>query len=209
MQDQASDLGRIVAVVYGLVLGQSLYQVGKGGGTHFLLNPGAKETETASAALALVFLVTFWNLLGYTLNLRRFPYWVKWEQGTKNATGLEELRFAADLAVAIGYSQMLVAATTSITSPRRSLTPLLALFVAVEALNWISETLRHSSWEVPARRLQFLLGPVLLGVYEWLWHMGATGSARQTLNTEFLWLSVLSVMIRGLWLRGVYRRAMT
>ena len=134
---------------------------------------------------------------------------MKWELGTKNATGLEELRFAADLAVAIGYSQMLVAATTSITSPRRSLTPLLALFVAVEALNWISETLRHSSWEVPARRLQFLLGPVLLGVYEWLWHIGATGSARQTLNTEFLWLSVLSVMIRGLWLRGVYRRAMT
>ncbi len=204
--DQAVDLSRIIMIVYGLVLGQSLYQAAVTGGTHYLLNPAAVLTRTLTAAVAVVFAVTFWDLLGYTLNIRRFPYTVLWRihGGDSNKTGHEELRFGVDLAVAIGYSQMLAAATVTIANPGQSLIAMFFIFFVVDALNLISEYLRWRTWQVPIRWVPYVLGGLLLLAYAASWHF-APSAVHRNLNVFFLWGAFAAVMARGILLRFVYK----
>jgi hypothetical protein len=102
--DQSASLVQIVAVVYALVLGQS-----------FLQEPGLFEhplnalDRTTVLAILAVFVGVAWEYLSYSLNMGRFPYRVRWTNGTSD-TGTEEGRFGVDLAIALAYAGLLLTA---------------------------------------------------------------------------------------------------
>src|SRR5580692_4930049 len=97
---QSTSLAAIVAVVYALVIGDSVIGVGASGARQIWLHPFMAENRTATLSTLVVFVAAGWEFLAYSLNIGRFPYKVRWlpdELGpNKPRTGSEEARFALD-----------------------------------------------------------------------------------------------------------------
>ena len=102
-RDQSTSLAAIVAVVYALVIGESVIST-----PQLWQHPLLSANRTVVLATVVVFVAAGWEFLAYSLNIGRFPYKVRWlpeEVGDKKPkTGTEEIRFAVDLLVAVGFA---------------------------------------------------------------------------------------------------------
>jgi hypothetical protein len=109
--------------------------------------------------------------------------------------------------VVVGYSQMLGAATVTIDNPQQSLMAMFVIFALVDAVNLSSEALRWGTWKgVPIRWPPYVLGAAVAIAYALRGHWA--GFAGSDFNLVFLWATFVLVMIRGIWLRYVYKAAM-
>jgi nucleoside 2-deoxyribosyltransferase len=205
-KDQSVDLVRIVAVLYGVVLGQALFNK-----PTVLLHPLASGNQLPVLALGVVFSAAIWEFLSYSLYLGRFPYDVRWVKGRHTNTASEEGRFSVDVVVALGFGILLLVALDFQGNGSANLTTFLIVLSVVYALIFLSDDLRTRRWDVPWVRgvWPFIVGLfplVLLLAYICAGRWGAEGHRRVRTNLIFLAIAFVFVHIRGLVDRSASKR---
>jgi nucleoside 2-deoxyribosyltransferase len=205
-KDQSADLVRIVAVLYGVVLGQALFNK-----PTLLLHPLASPNQLPVLAMGVVFSAAIWEFLGYSLYLGRFPYDVRWVKGRRTNTASEEARFSVDLVVALGFGVLLLVALDFQGNGSANLTTFLVALSVVYALVFLSDDLRTRRWDVPWVRgvwpfIARLFPLVLLVAYICAGRWGADGHARVNTNLIFLAIAFVLVHISGLIDRSAAQR---
>jgi nucleoside 2-deoxyribosyltransferase len=199
--DQSASLVQIVAVVYALVLGQS-----------FLQEPGLFEhplnalDRTTVLAILAVFVGVAWEYLSYSLNMGRFPYRVRWTNGTSD-TGTEEGRFGVDLAIALAYAGLLLTALRTENHPAGSLFAFFIILIVIDGLNFFSDHLAMFKWDIPPYRLRRdvpIVSGGLLVLYSAYWLLPAPQALG---NQLFLVATVILIIGRDLRYRRVAQKS--
>jgi nucleoside 2-deoxyribosyltransferase len=206
-RDQSTSLAAIVAIVYALVIGESVIS------THQIWqHPLTAMNRTVVLATVVVFVAAGWDFLDYSLNIGRFPYKVRWlpdEVGTnKPKTGTEEIRFAIDLLVAVGFAGLLVLSDPLANPAGQNLFRFLAVLVAIDCLSLLSDVLANHRWELPGYRL-WLDVPIVSGsaliAYIICWAV-VPGSRHSGLNQLFLLILLLAIITREIAARSLAKR---
>jgi nucleoside 2-deoxyribosyltransferase len=200
-------LAAIVAIVYALVIGESIIS------THQIWqHPLIAMNRTVVLATVVVFVAAGWEFLAYSLNIGRFPYKVRWlpnEVGpNKPKTGTEEIRFAIDLLVAVGFAGLLVLSDPLANPAGQDLFRFLAVLVAIDCLSLLSDVLANHRWQLPRYRLlldvPIVSGPALIA-YTISW--AVVPDARHSgLNQLFLLILLLAIVTRGITARSLAKR---
>lgn len=206
-RDQSASLAAIVAIVYALVIGESIIS------THQIWqHPLIAMNRTVVLATVVVFVAAGWEFLAYSLNIGRFPYKVRWlpnEVGpNKPKTGTEEIRFAIDLLVAVGFAGLLVLSDPLANPAGQDLFRFLAVLVAIDCLSLLSDVLANHRWQLPRYRLlldvPIVSGPALIA-YTISW--AVVPDARHSgLNQLFLLILLLAIVTRGITARSLAKR---
>jgi nucleoside 2-deoxyribosyltransferase len=199
--DQSASLVQIVAVVYALVLGQSFLQ--EPGLFEHPLNPVDRTTVLAILA---VFVGVAWEYLSYSLNMGRYPYRVRWTNGTSD-TGTEEGRFGVDLGIALAYAGLLLTALRTENHPAGSLFAFFIILIVIDGLNFVSDHLAMFKWDIPEYRLGRDVPRVsgcLLVLYSLYWVFPAPQALG---NQLFLVATAVLIIVRDLHYRRVAQKS--
>jgi len=197
-KDQSNDLVRIVAVLYGIVLIQSLFE-----SPAIVLHPFEHQNQVAALAMVVVFSAAGWRFLGFSLNMQRFPYDVRWVKGKSHRTGAEEARFPVDVLVALGFAILLLLAI-SFARPRDvDLTKFYVTLTITYVLALLSDELRSHLWDVRTIRSSVAgviatFPVVILLAYVAADHWGATKTHRHLTNLVFLAVTLFVIHLREL-----------
>ncbi|HEY2565888.1 MAG TPA: nucleoside 2-deoxyribosyltransferase [Acidimicrobiales bacterium] len=200
-------MAAIVAIVYALVIGESVIS------THQIWqHPLTAMNRTVVLATVVVFVGAGWDFLDYSLNIGRFPYKVRWlpdEVGVnKPKTGTEEIRFAIDLLVAVGFAGLLVLSDPLSNPASQNLFRFLAVLVAIDCLSLLSDVLANHRWELPGYRL-WLDVPIVSGsvlvAYLICWAV-VPGARHSGLNQLFLLILLLAIVTREITARSLAKR---
>jgi nucleoside 2-deoxyribosyltransferase len=199
--DQSASLVQIVAVVYALVLGQSFLQE-----PMLFEHPLNPLDRTTVLAILAVFVGVSWEYLSYSLNMGRFPYRVRWTNGTSD-TGTEEGRFGVDLAIALAYAGLLLTALRTEGRPAGSLFAFFIILIIIDGLNFGSDHLAMFKWDIPEYRLRRdvpIVSGGLLVLYSVYWALPAPQALG---NQLFLVATAILIIVSDLHYRRVAQKS--